>query len=77
MYVRKYFHEEARQSAIEMVKDIREEFQTILNNVEWMDETTRKNALEKAKSMSTHIGYPDELTDDKKLEEFYGNVRCH
>ncbi|XP_049822741.1 neprilysin-2 isoform X3 [Aethina tumida] len=74
LYVRKYFHEEARQSAIEMVKDIREEFQTILNNVEWMDETTRKNALEKAKSMSTHIGYPDELTDDKKLEEFYGNL---
>lgn len=36
-----------------------------------MDEKTRKSALEKAETMSTHIAYPDELLDDKKLEEFY------
>ncbi|CAH0557229.1 unnamed protein product [Brassicogethes aeneus] len=74
LYVRKYFNEESRQSAMEMVKDIRAEFLNILKNVEWMDDKTRVNALEKAKSMSTHIGYPDELMDDKKLEEFYGNL---
>lgn len=39
-----------------------------------MDEQTRKSALEKAASMSTHIAYPDELLDDKKLEEFYENL---
>ncbi|KAF7279498.1 hypothetical protein GWI33_007175 [Rhynchophorus ferrugineus] len=71
LYVRKYFNEEARQNAKEMVADIRAEFETILKSVDWMDDETRKNALDKAKSMSTHIAYPDELLDNKKLEEFY------
>lgn len=34
----------------------------------------RKHAIDKAKSMTTHIAYPDELLDDKKLNEFYINV---
>lgn len=34
----------------------------------------RKNAIDKAKSMTTHIAYPDELLDDNKLNEFYDNV---
>lgn len=72
--MRKYFNEEARQNALEMVRDIRAEFETILKEVEWMDDETRKNALDKAKSMATHIAYPDELLDDTKLEEFYQNV---
>lgn len=57
-----------------MVSDIRTEFEDILKTVEWMDEKTRANAIDKAKSMSTHIAYPDELLDDKKLEEFYDGV---
>lgn len=57
-----------------MVSDIRAEFEEILKNVDWMDEKTRINALEKAKSMSTHIAYPDELLDNRKLEEFYDGV---
>lgn len=57
-----------------MVSDIRVEFEEILKNVDWMDEKTRINALEKAKSMSTHIAYPDELLDNRKLEEFYDGV---
>lgn len=36
-----------------------------------MDEGTKESALDKAASMSSHIAYPDELLDDKKLEEFY------
>ena len=36
-----------------------------------MDEKTREKALEKAQFMVSHIGYPSELLDDKKLEEFY------
>lgn len=74
LYVRKYFNEDARQKAVEMVTDIQTEFIDILKKVEWMDEVTRKNALDKAASMTSHIAYPDELLDDKKLEEFYSTV---
>ncbi|GLV37814.1 Neprilysin 2 [Carabus blaptoides fortunei] len=74
LYVRKYFDEESKKKALEMVQDIRAEFKEILEHLDWMDDETKKSALEKAASMSSHIAYPDELLDDKKLEEFYENL---
>lgn len=74
MYVREYFEEDARQSANEMVKDIRSVFTEIIDELEWMDDETRIRAKEKAASMTTHIAYPDELLDDKKLTDLYENV---
>lgn len=57
-----------------MVNNIKAEFENILNNVEWMDDKTRASAHTKVKAMATHIGYPDELMDDKKLEEYYQDL---
>lgn len=74
LYVRKYFKEEAKSNAEEMVQLIREEMYKILNEIDWMDEVTRKSAIEKAKSMTTHIAYPEELLDNAKLEEFYDGL---
>ncbi|XP_074031085.1 M13 family metallopeptidase neprilysin 2 isoform X2 [Leptinotarsa decemlineata] len=74
LYVRKYFNEGAKKNALEMVDDIRSEFEDILKTVDWMDEKTRMNALDKAKSMASHIAYPDELLDNRKLEEFYDGL---
>jgi hypothetical protein len=31
--------------------------------------------LDKAASMATHIAYPEELLEDKKVEEFYAKVQ--
>ena len=75
MYVREFFEEDARKSANEMVKDIRSVFTEIIDELEWMDDETRIRAKEKAASMTTHIAYPDELLDDKKLTDLYENVR--
>lgn len=74
LYVRKYFNEDARQNAQEMVGNIRTEFKQIVRNVDWMDDKTRESAYEKIDAMTTHIAYPDELLDDRKLEDFYGDV---
>ena len=41
MYVRRYFKEETRKAAIELVTDIRHAFLEILNETDWMDETTK------------------------------------
>ena len=71
MYVREYFDEAARQSAIEMVKDIREVFTEMIDELEWLDEETKLRAKEKATAMFSHIAYPDELLDDKKLTDRY------
>ncbi|XP_018915735.2 neprilysin-2 isoform X2 [Bemisia tabaci] len=74
LYVKKYFNEDSKKSALEMVNGIRDEMYKILTSVEWMDEKTRIAALEKAKSMTTHIAYPDELLDVEKLKGFYDKL---
>lgn len=71
LYVRKYFNEESKKAAIDLVTNIREEYVKILQEVSWMDDVTRMEAIEKAKSMTSHIAFPDELIDNNKLEEFY------
>lgn len=60
-----------------MVSGIRREFEKILKEVPWMDDATREAALSKVKSMSTHIGYPDEIMDNKKLEEYYNRLEIN
>ncbi|XP_067006028.2 neprilysin-2 isoform X2 [Anabrus simplex] len=74
LYVRKYFKEDAKKNAMEMVENIRAEFIEILQNVDWMDDATKDRAIDKAKAMAVHIAYPDELLDNSKLEDFYMNL---
>lgn len=74
LYVREYFDEESKKAAVDLVNTIREEYVKILSEVSWMDEVTRAAAIEKAESMTSHIAYPDELTDNNKLEEYYDSL---
>ena len=57
-----------------MVQYIQSEFLQMLSENEWMDKKTIDHAIEKAKTISTHIGYPDQLLDDDKVGELYENV---
>lgn len=77
LYVRKHFQQDAKRTALEMVNGIRSEFEKILAEVPWMDNVTRVAALNKVKSMSTHIGYPDEIMDNTKLEEYYKGLEIN
>jgi len=77
LYVRKYFRQDSKAAALEMVNGIRKEFELILNEVQWMDEETRKSALNKLHGMSTHIGYPDEIMDNSKIEKYYENLEIN
>ncbi|CAL4164070.1 unnamed protein product, partial [Meganyctiphanes norvegica] len=73
-YVRKYFKEDAKHAADEMVTYIQEEFDNILHNIEWMDDATRQRALKKSDSMYSSIAYPPELLDDSKIHEYYDGL---
>ncbi|CAI6351505.1 unnamed protein product [Macrosiphum euphorbiae] len=75
LYVRRFFNENAEQNVIEMVNGIKEElYKTISSNV-WMDDKTRKKAMDKAKAM-THTQY-FELLDDSKLIAYYENLEVN
>lgn len=70
-YIRKYFNTDARKAAEKLTHYIHGAFLEKLTKISWMDESTRREAIRKANAMTFHIGYPDELTDDEKLDEYY------
>lgn len=75
LYIRRYFNEDSKRAALEMVSDIRRTFVKILREIDWMDRVTKEKAIDKALAMTTHIAYADELLDDKKLEDYYSSVK--
>lgn len=77
LYIRKYFKPEAKQTAARMVEQIRQEFKDVLKLNEWMDAKTKLAASNKVDAIVTHIGYPDELYDDQKLEEYHKTIDFH
>ena len=74
LYVSKYFDEKSKSTALEMVTEIRSQFELILDQVEWMDDETKEKAKMKARAMVAHIGYPPELLDMTKLEDLYDGL---
>jgi len=74
LYVTKYFNEDSKATALEMVSEIRKQFEILLDEVDWMDEQTKKKARVKARGMVEHIGYPPELLEMAKLDELYSGL---
>lgn len=74
LYIREYFESEAKVVATQMVDSIREEFTDILRANDFMDNETKQLAMDKVNAMASHIGYPDELLDDRKLEEYHKGI---
>ena len=57
-----------------MVHDIRAEFDAILDEIDWMDPSTKAKAKAKAAGIEEHIGYPSELLDSQKLNDLYAGL---
>ena len=47
MYVREYFDNKSKPEALEMVNNIKDIFRKMLNDAEWMDDMTKKEAQRK------------------------------
>jgi len=77
MYVQKHFKEEAKHAMDEMVRDIRAEFDRIVDELDWMDPSTKIRAKAKLSSMKEYIGYPQEILEDWRLEELYEGLHVH
>lgn len=74
LYVRNYFDNTKKKLIENIVDDIRYQFNGILNNIDWMDEVTKKNAIDKAATMKYRIAYPNEFLNDTIINEFYKNL---
>ncbi|MBV8899940.1 MAG: M13 family metallopeptidase [Verrucomicrobia bacterium] len=67
-YVEKTFPPSAKERALRMVQDLKQELRARLQALTWMSPETKKAAMEKLDAMGTKVGYPDRWRDYGGLE---------
>ena len=72
-YAAKYFGPDAKQQALEMVKEIETAMQQDIDGLPWMSRATKQQALIKLHGVANKIGYPDKWRDYSKLEIIRGD----
>jgi len=79
LYVKQHFPAESRRRVNELVVNLLKTYDKSIRQLAWMTEPTKEKALEKLKSITTKIGYPDEWRDYSALEikadDLIGNMR--
>ncbi len=63
VYVEKKFPGSSKATAQEMLRDVEAAFESNLPGLDWMDDATRKKAMEKVAALAGMIGYPDTWRD--------------
>jgi len=67
LYVAEAFPPESKARMLKLVNNLRATLRERIQNLEWMDEPTRKEALKKLDAMGVKIGYPDKWIDYSTL----------
>ncbi len=83
IYAEKYFPESSKQRMITLVKNLQIALGERIAAQDWMDDSTKVNALLKLNTFYVKIGYPDKWTDISALKiapkkSYYENIQaCH
>lgn len=67
-YVAQYFPPAAKEKMLGLVANLKKALNYRIQNLDWMTDETRKQALEKLEGMNVKIGYPDKWEDYSSLE---------
>ncbi|XP_025078019.1 LOW QUALITY PROTEIN: neprilysin-4-like [Pomacea canaliculata] len=73
MFVKEAFAEDAKQEVVNMIRELKKAFNGLLDELDWMDDNTKKLAREKNEFIDDKIGYPDEVLNTTYLTTFYEN----
>jgi endothelin-converting enzyme/putative endopeptidase len=68
VYVQNYFPPESKERVVAMVNRIRQSMQQDFREISWMDDSTRKEAVDKLERVEVLIGYPERWRDYSSLE---------
>ncbi|ANH61043.1 M13 family metallopeptidase [Dokdonia donghaensis] len=77
LYVKRYFNEEAKERALDLVNNFQKSLEQRIENLEWMSDSTKVKAKEKLFAINKKIGYPDVWrTYDVEInrDQFFENV---
>ena len=80
IYAEKYFPESSKQRMITLVKNLQIALGERIAAQDWMDDSTKVNALLKLNTFYVKVGYPDKWTDISKLQidpekSYYENMQ--
>ena len=80
IYSEKYFPEAAKQRMITLIKNLQIALGERIAAQDWMDDSTKVNALLKLNTFYVKVGYPDKWTDISKLQidpakSYYENMQ--
>ena len=67
LYVKEYFSQEHRKKAEDIFNITVTEMKLLLGDLEWMDETTKTNAIKKADAILSKMGYNFEVLNRTKM----------
>ncbi|MBC7642889.1 MAG: M13 family peptidase, partial [Flavobacterium sp.] len=67
LYVEKMFPAEAKQKAVDMIKNVIAAYKSRINNLAWMSPETKIKAIEKLNKITIKVGYPDKWRDYSTL----------
>ena len=78
VYVKNHFPPEAKERMLELVGNLIAAYEKSINELDWMSDDTKREALDKLSKFTPKIGYPDEWRDYSALsiepDDYYGNA---
>ena len=74
LYVENYFNNQTKLEVSKFATSIRDQFTQIIEQQDWMDLTTKKKALNKAKLMKDKYGFPQYILNDTRINEEYNGL---
>ncbi len=77
LYVKRYFNQDAKKRALELVNNFQKVLEKRIDNLDWMSDSTKVKAKDKLYAINKKIGYPDvwrtyDVTIDRN--QFFENV---
>ncbi|KAG9402272.1 hypothetical protein AC1031_006900 [Aphanomyces cochlioides] len=77
-YVQRAFNQDSLETIQTLVADVRATFRSRLERNRWMDDATRRAALEKLDQMTQLLGYPSKRRDYPivlRVDDYFGNAQ--
>ncbi|KAG1670039.1 Endothelin-converting enzyme 1 [Nymphon striatum] len=74
MFVTKFLDKDSKNKVQKIADDFSKFYKDLVSIQKWMDNNTRKAAVEKMSAMKAYMGYPDELTDVNKINNITSNI---
>jgi putative endopeptidase len=77
LYVEKHFQAESKQRMDVMIQNLIKAYEVSINNLDWMSDVTKQQALDKLHKFTPKIGYPDKWIDYNKLKVVEGDLMAN